>query len=52
MSWPDQEGLSLQVQPRTHVRIGKNATKLADECISLQMWGFTNPQAAKLFLKD
>jgi hypothetical protein len=33
-SWPHQEGLSLQVQPRTQSRIGKNATKLADECIN------------------
>jgi hypothetical protein len=33
MSWPHQEGLCLQVQPRTQARIGKNATILADECI-------------------
>jgi hypothetical protein len=34
MSWPRQEGLSLQVQPRIQARIGKNATKLTDECIA------------------
>jgi hypothetical protein len=34
MSWPCQEGLSLQVQPRTQSRTGKNATKHVDECIS------------------
>jgi hypothetical protein len=33
-SWPHQEGLSLQVQSRTQARTGKNATKLANECIS------------------
>jgi hypothetical protein len=31
-SWPHQEGLSLEVQLRTQVRTGKNATKLVDEC--------------------
>jgi hypothetical protein len=31
---PHQEGLSLQVQLRTRARIGRNATKLADECIA------------------
>jgi hypothetical protein len=31
MSWPCQEGLFLQAQSRTQARIGKNATKLADE---------------------
>jgi hypothetical protein len=30
-SWPNQEGLSLQVQPTTQARIGRNATKFADE---------------------
>jgi hypothetical protein len=34
MSWPHQEGLSLQVQLRIQARIGKNATKRADECIA------------------
>jgi hypothetical protein len=34
MSCPRQEGLSLQVQPRTQARIGKNATKLVDEYIA------------------
>jgi hypothetical protein len=34
MSWTHQEGLSLHVQPRTQTRTGKNATKLADECIA------------------
>jgi hypothetical protein len=33
MSWPHQEVLSLQVELRTQARTGKNATKLADECI-------------------
>jgi hypothetical protein len=33
MSWSYQEGLSLQVQPRTQVGTRKNATKLADECM-------------------
>jgi hypothetical protein len=33
-SWPHQDGLSLQMQPRTQARIGKNATKLTDECIA------------------
>jgi hypothetical protein len=33
MSWPHQEGLSLQVQPRTQARTRKNATELANECI-------------------
>jgi hypothetical protein len=42
MSWPHQEGLSLQVQLRTQARIGKNAIKLVDKCISSRMWGFTN----------
>jgi hypothetical protein len=35
MSWPHQEGLSLQVQSRTQARTGKNATKHANECIIL-----------------
>jgi hypothetical protein len=52
MSWPRQEGLSLQVQLTTQARIGNNVTKLADECISSEMWGFTKLQAAKLFLTD
>jgi hypothetical protein len=47
-----QEGLSLQVQLRTQARIGKNATKLADECVSSRMWGFTNRRVVKLFLTD
>jgi hypothetical protein len=34
MSWPHQEGLSLQVQPRTQARTRKNSTKLVDECIA------------------
>jgi hypothetical protein len=34
MSWPFQEGLSLQAQLRTQARIGKNATKPANECIA------------------
>jgi hypothetical protein len=34
MSWPRQERLSLQVQLRTQERTGKNATKLADECLT------------------
>jgi hypothetical protein len=52
MSWPHQEGLSMQVQPKTQVRTEKNETKLADECISSRMWGFTNRQVVKLFLTD
>jgi hypothetical protein len=31
MSWPFQEGLSLQAQLRTQVRTRKNAAKLANE---------------------
>jgi hypothetical protein len=31
MSWPCQEGLSLQVQLKTQARKGKNAIELADE---------------------
>jgi hypothetical protein len=38
MSWPHQEGLSLHVQLRTQVRTGKNAIKLADECIANECW--------------
>jgi hypothetical protein len=34
MSWPHQEGLSLQAQLRTQERIGKDGTKHADECIA------------------
>jgi hypothetical protein len=42
----------MQVQPRTQARIGKNATKPADECISSRMQGFINCRAVKLFLTD
>jgi hypothetical protein len=31
------------VKPRTQTRIGKNATKLADEGISSGMWGLYKP---------
>jgi hypothetical protein len=37
-SRPCQEGLSLQAQTRTQARIGKNATKLADECLTHECW--------------
>jgi hypothetical protein len=33
MSWPYQEGLSLQLQLRAQARTEKNAIKLTDECI-------------------
>jgi hypothetical protein len=38
------------VQPRTQARIGKNATKLADECISSRMWGLYKASSGKIVL--
>jgi hypothetical protein len=35
-SWSRQEGLSLQMQPRTQASIEKNTTKLTDECIAYE----------------
>jgi hypothetical protein len=40
------------VQPRTQARTEKNVTKLADECSSSRMWGFTKCREVKLLLTD